>query len=66
MPNFEDVGRVIDREVENLRKFIEAEVKPTTERQLVAALRAASKTLGELAHRLEARGTQAAGSKDQG
>jgi len=65
MPNFEEVGKVIDREVEKLRQFIEAEVKPTTERQLVTALRAASKTLGELAQKLEARATPP-GPKDQG
>lgn len=64
MANFEEVGRVIDREVEKLRQFIEGEVKPTTERQLATALRAASKRLGELAEKLEARGTQTAARKD--
>ena len=65
MPNFEDVGRVIDREVEKLRKFIEGEVKPTTERQLVVALRAASKHLGELAEKLEAHRAKSASRKGE-
>ena len=60
MDTFEDVGRVIDREVDKLRRFFEGEVKPTTERQLAAALKAASKTLGELAEKLEARMKQSA------
>jgi len=55
MANFEDVGRVVDREVEKLRQFFEQEVRPTTERRLAEALREASKRLGELAHKLEER-----------
>ena len=56
MATFEDVGRTIDREVEKLRRFFEAEVRPSTERRLVAALRAASKRLTQLAEELDARG----------
>lgn len=55
MATFEDVGRSIDREVEKLRQFFEAEVRPTTERRLVAALRAASKRLAKLAEDLDER-----------
>jgi len=63
MTTFEEAGKVIDREVEKLRRFVEGEVKPATERQLVSALRAASKRLGELAEKLEARpGGQARGA----
>jgi hypothetical protein len=54
MATFEEIGETIDREVEKLRRFIEAEVRPATQRQLVTALRGASKSLEELAARLEA------------
>ena len=60
MGSFEDVGRAVDREVTKLREFLKAEVKPATERQLIAALRAASKHLGELAEKLEAHGARPA------
>jgi cytidylate kinase len=55
MANFEDVGRAVDREIEKLRRFLEAEIKPTTERRLAEALRQASERLGELAQKLEKR-----------
>ncbi len=54
MATFEEVGRVVDREVEKLRHFFGTEVRPSTQRQLVAALRAASKRLEELAKKLDA------------
>jgi len=55
MATFEEVGRAVDREVGKLRHFFETEVRPSTHRQLVAALRAASKRLEELAEKLDAR-----------
>lgn len=55
MATFEEVGRAVDREVEKLRHFFETEVRPSTQQQLVAALRAASKRLEELAKKLDAR-----------
>lgn len=55
MATFEKVGRAVDREVEKLRHFFETEVRPSTQRQLVTALRAASKRLQELAEKLDAR-----------
>ena len=55
MATFEEVGQAIDREVEKLRRFFEAEVRPVSQRQLVAALRAASKQLQDLAEKLDTR-----------
>jgi len=57
MATFEEVGQAVDRELEKLRHFFETEVRPTTQRQLVTALRAASKRLEELAEKLDARDT---------
>ena len=53
MATFEEVGRAVDREVERLRRFFETEVRPSTQKQLVAALRAASKRLNNLAEKLD-------------
>ena len=60
MPNFEQVGRTIDQELEKLRRYIETEVKPTTQRRVVQALRRASRRLAEVARELEARGPKKA------
>ena len=57
MATFEEVGQAVDREVERLRHFFETEVRPSTQRQLVTALRAASKRLEELAEKLDAHDT---------
>jgi len=54
MARFEDFGRTIDRELEKLHEFIETEVKPTTQRRLIEALRATWKRLAELAREVEA------------
>lgn len=63
MNSFEEIGRKIDAEVERLRHYIEGEVKPATERKLIEALRTASKRLGELAEKVEARAARAAGKE---
>ncbi len=55
MPNFERVGRKIDEELQKLRQFLETELKPTTERKAIEALRKASKRLAAAADQLEAR-----------
>ncbi len=55
MPNFKEVGRRIEEEVQKLRRFFETEVKPTTERTAIEVLRSVSKRLAELAEELEAR-----------
>ena len=55
MVNLEDVGRKLDREIEKLRRFVETELRPTTERKAIKVLRAASERLGKLAEELESR-----------
>ena len=59
MAHLEEVGRKLDRELEKLRRFFEAEVKPTTERKAVEVLRIASKRLSELAEEIESRASRA-------
>lgn len=53
MSSFEDAGRSIDRELKKLRQFFEGEVKPTTKRRAVDALRAAAERLAKLAEELD-------------
>jgi len=53
--NLEDVGRKLDRELEKLRRFVETELRPTTERKAIKVLRAASERLGKLAEEIESR-----------
>ena len=55
MPNFEELGKTVDREMEKLKVFIETEVKPGAKRGTLEALRAASARLAELANDLEKR-----------
>jgi len=59
MVNLEDVGRKLDRELEKLRRFLETELRPTTERKAVEVLRTASKRLGKLAEEIESRASRA-------
>lgn len=56
MPSFEDAGRVIDRELEKLQRFFEKEVKPTTKRRAVDALKATARKLSKLARDMEGKG----------
>jgi hypothetical protein len=58
MPGFEDAGRSIDRELEKLRQFFEDEVRPTTKKSAIQALRAASRRLAQLAEELETAAAQ--------
>lgn len=58
MSSFENAGRVIDRELERLRHFFETEVKPTTQRRAVEALRTASAKLTKLANKLGRKGSR--------
>jgi hypothetical protein len=55
MDNFEDIGRRIDEELARLRKYIEQEVAPETERRTASFLRDVSTKLSEAAEKLEAR-----------
>ena len=58
MVNLEAVGRKLDRELEKLRRFVETELRPTTERKAIKVLRAASERLGKLAEEIESRAGQ--------
>ena len=53
MSSFENAGRTIDGELKKLREFFEGEVKPTTKRKAVEALRAAAERLARLAEDLD-------------
>ena len=55
MDNFEDIGRRIDAEMERLRKYVEEEIAPETERRTASFLRDVSGKLDQFAQKLEAR-----------
>jgi len=65
MTSFEDIGRVLDREVEKLHQFLKQEVQPTTERRLAEALREAAERLGKLAQKLEERQAEKSSAAEQ-
>ncbi|HEX9760083.1 MAG TPA: hypothetical protein VGA40_04150 [Candidatus Acidoferrales bacterium] len=58
MRSLEDIGRAVDLEIERLREFLDSEVRPTAEKRMAQALRAASKKLGELAAEIEPPGPE--------
>ena len=53
--DFEDVGRWLDGEIAHIKEVVEKEIKPTTEKKVIAALRAASAKMQKLAEDLETR-----------
>jgi len=55
MDKFEDIGRRIDEELTRLRRFVEEEVAPETEKRTASFLRDVSGKLSEAASKLEAR-----------
>lgn len=55
MDKFEEFGRRIDEELTRLRRYIESEVAPETERRSAEFLREVAAKLGEAAAKLEAR-----------
>ena len=55
MDKFEEIGRRIDAEMERLRRYMEEEVAPETERRTASFLRDVSSKLDEFAAKLEAR-----------
>jgi hypothetical protein len=55
MDNFEDIGRRLDEEIKRLRRYVEEEVAPETERRTASFLREASAKLADAAVKLEAR-----------
>jgi hypothetical protein len=55
MDKFEEFGKRIDEELTRLRRYLEHEVAPETERRGAAFLREVSEKLNEAASKLEAR-----------
>ncbi len=55
MDKFEEIGRRLDEEITRLRKFVEDEVAPETEKRTAELLRQASEKLAEASRKLEAR-----------
>jgi hypothetical protein len=52
---FEDFGRRIDEELTRLRKYVEEEVAPETEKRTAIFLREVSDKIAEAARKLESR-----------
>jgi hypothetical protein len=55
MDKFEEVGRRIDEELSRLRKFVEDEVAPETEKRAAEFMREVSEKLTAAARKLESR-----------
>ncbi len=55
MDNFEEIGRRIDVEMERLRRYVDEELAPETERRTASFLRDVSGKLDQFAKKLEAR-----------
>jgi hypothetical protein len=55
MDKFEDIGRRLDEELTRLKRYVEEEVAPETERRTASFLREVSGKLSEVAAKLEER-----------
>ena len=55
MDKFEELGRRLDEELTRLRRYLEEEVAPETERRSAQFLREVSEKLAEASKKLEAR-----------
>ncbi len=55
MDKFEEFGRRLDEEITRIRKYMEDEVAPETEKRTAQFLREASEKLNEASKKLEAR-----------
>jgi hypothetical protein len=55
MDKFEEIGKRLEEELARLRKFVDEEVAPATEKHTAQFLREASEKLSEAARKLEAR-----------
>jgi hypothetical protein len=55
MDNFEEIGRRIDAEMERLRRYVDEELAPETEKRTASFLRDVSGKLDQFAQKLEAR-----------
>lgn len=51
--NFEEAGRAVDQELENLKKWLNKNVEPGTKRQMAANLRKIARRLEKLADKLQ-------------
>ena len=55
MDKFEELGRRLDEELTRLRKWVEEEVQPETEKRSAQFLREVSEKLAEASRKLESR-----------
>jgi len=55
MDKFEEIGKRLDEELTRIRKYIEEEVAPETEKRTAQFLREASEKLAEASKKLETR-----------
>jgi hypothetical protein len=55
MDKFEEIGKRLEEELARLRKYVDEEVAPATERRTAQVLREAAEKLSEAARKLEAR-----------
>jgi hypothetical protein len=55
MDKFEELGRRLDEELTRLRKYVEGEVAPETEKRTAQFLREVAEKLAEASRKLEAR-----------
>jgi hypothetical protein len=55
MDKFEEIGQRLDKELARLRKYVEEEVAPGTEKRTARFLREVSELLTDAARKLEAR-----------
>ena len=55
MPNFEEMGRTLDRELERLREVAETKVKPATCDKAAKVLRSVSESLSRLAAQIDSK-----------
>ena len=65
MDKFEEFGRRLDEEINRLRKYVEEEVAPETEKRTAQFLREASEKLNEASKKLEARAAARAQKNSQ-
>jgi hypothetical protein len=66
MDKFEEIGQRLDKELARLRKYVEEEVAPGTEKRTARFLREVSELLSDAARKLEARtaGRETGSTKD--
>jgi len=65
MDKFEEIGRRLDEEMTRIRRYVEEEVAPETERRTAQFLREVSQKLTEAAAKLESRNAARAAQDSQ-